>query len=301
MKTSERGIKFLERHEGVVLRAYRDVAGVWTIGAGLTKASGVVVPRAGMVITRAQATALLGRALAGRYEPGVAAAMPGARAHEFDAGVCFHYNTGAIARASWVAAWKQRDWPAVRSGLAAWCRAGGKVVRGLSLRRQAEYELLHQAHYGDGGDVRPAARPDLAAWSPLTVSAAERETVRRTLIRLGYKAGDQPGDVLRAAALAFQRAHALTPDGVIGRATRATIERMAGARARLAFAGVATTAPVATTSAIPTDLPALGDHPALIVLPGLIWLGWLSWTHRDALAAVIQHRLPRLARYLRSL
>lgn len=44
-QTSPEGLAFLERHEGVVLRAYRDVVGVWTIGAGLTAASGVVKPQ----------------------------------------------------------------------------------------------------------------------------------------------------------------------------------------------------------------------------------------------------------------
>ena len=50
MQTSAQGVAALELEEGVVLRAYRDVAGVWTIGAGLTAASGVVRPTAGMVI-----------------------------------------------------------------------------------------------------------------------------------------------------------------------------------------------------------------------------------------------------------
>ena len=63
MDISEPGIAMLEAEEGVVLRAYRCPAGVWTIGAGLTAASGVVVPQAGMVITPAEASALLARAL----------------------------------------------------------------------------------------------------------------------------------------------------------------------------------------------------------------------------------------------
>lgn len=42
-----------------MLTAYRCPAGKWTIGAGLTAASGVVTPRAGMTITRAKASWLL--------------------------------------------------------------------------------------------------------------------------------------------------------------------------------------------------------------------------------------------------
>ncbi|HEV7286699.1 MAG TPA: lysozyme, partial [Kaistia sp.] len=92
------GLEQLVAEEGEVLRAYRDVAGVWTIGVGLTAASGVVKPKAGMVITRAESRRLLAAALARRYEPAVAAAMPGAPAHAFDGAVSFHFNTGAIAR-----------------------------------------------------------------------------------------------------------------------------------------------------------------------------------------------------------
>lgn len=301
MQTSPRGVAFLEKHEGVVLRAYRDVAGVWTIGAGLTKSSGVVTPRAGMVITRAQASALLAKALSRNYEPDVRHAMPGARQNEFDGGVSFHFNTGAIGRASWVRAWIKRDWLTVRSGLAAWCKAGGKTVRGLALRRQAEYELIRTGHYADGRDVRPAPRLDLASWAPATTSADVREVVRRQLLQLGYAAGSAPGEVTRAAATSFQKDHALSVDGVIGPATMATITRMMNARNRFAAAGVATIAPAAATAPVNDRLPgALGDDPWLLIVPGLLWFAWLTWTHRDAIAAVIQTRAPRVAAYLRS-
>ena len=104
MQTSAEGVAFIERHEGVVLTAYRDPVGIWTIGSGLTAASGVVKPKAGMKISKAEAARLLSKALATNYEPAVARTMPGARQHEFDGGVSFHFNTGAIGRASWVRA-----------------------------------------------------------------------------------------------------------------------------------------------------------------------------------------------------
>ena len=131
---SAAGLEQLIAEEGEALRAYRDVAGVWTIGVGLTAASGVVRPRAGMTITRSESRALLAEALARRYEPPVATAMPDAAQHAFDGGVSFHFNTGAIGRASWVAAWRRGDRAAVRAGLAAWNRAGGRIVEGLARR-----------------------------------------------------------------------------------------------------------------------------------------------------------------------
>lgn len=84
MQTSERGVAFIERHEAVVLRAYRDPVGVWTIGAGLTAASGVVDPGPGMVITAEEASRLLTEALRRRYEPAVARAK-GAKGERADA------------------------------------------------------------------------------------------------------------------------------------------------------------------------------------------------------------------------
>ncbi|MGB3408608.1 MAG: lysozyme, partial [Jannaschia sp.] len=147
MQTSAKGIAFLERHEGVVLQAYRDPVGIWTIGAGLTKASGVVTPVAGMVITAKQATRLLEKALP-KYERRTATAMPGAAQHALDGGVSFDYNTGAIHRASWVAAFRENKRQAVRDGLALWRKGGGRVLPGLVRRRSEEAELILNANYG---------------------------------------------------------------------------------------------------------------------------------------------------------
>ena len=116
MQTSAQGVAALEQEEGVVLRAYLCPAGHWTIGPGLTAASGVVKPRAGMVITQAESTELTEKALRTNYEPAVEAAMTSSangpikkpQQCEFDAGVSFHWSTGAIGRASWVKLWKKK-------------------------------------------------------------------------------------------------------------------------------------------------------------------------------------------------
>ena len=140
MQTSAQGVAALELEEGVVLRAYRDSVGVWTIGAGLTRASGVVKPAAGMLITKSEATNLLQRALRQKYEPAVRAAMATSTAspkqYEFDAGVSFHWNLGKIASASWVKSWKAKAPRAeIRVRLMMWNKAGGKVLPGLTARR----------------------------------------------------------------------------------------------------------------------------------------------------------------------
>ena len=75
MKISDKGLEALIAEEGEVLRAYKDTAGIWTIGVGLTKASGVIDPKPGMTITKEQSRTLLRRALERSYEPETEVAM----------------------------------------------------------------------------------------------------------------------------------------------------------------------------------------------------------------------------------
>jgi lysozyme len=44
MNTSEEGVAFIAAQEGLVTRAYRDAAGIWTIGVGHTAAAGPPIP-----------------------------------------------------------------------------------------------------------------------------------------------------------------------------------------------------------------------------------------------------------------
>jgi lysozyme len=278
-RTSLAGLEQLVAEEGEVLRAYRDVAGVWTIGVGLTAASGVVVPKAGMTLTRAQSRALLTEALATRYEPAVAAAMPGALAHEFDGAVSFHFNTGAIARASWVAAWRRGDRAAVRAGLAAWNKAGGRVVEGLSRRRAREADLILDGR-------RDAGAPSFATLG--RGDSGERvRALQRELIRLGVLAGEADGSfgaVTEAAVRAFQSAHPqLAVDGKVGPATQSQI-----ARSLAACDGLAATA---ASGALVTGGVATHGHaaPAILFVAGLLLvaLGLLAWRYRDEIRAIL--------------
>lgn len=309
MHTSPAGIAQLEHDEGVVLRAYRDIVGVWTIGAGLTAASGVVVPKAGMVITRAEATRLLKLALEMNYEPAVEKVMQGftgskvirPHQHEFDAGVSFHFNTGAIARASWVKLWRAGK-PAkeIRSAMMLWNKAGGRVVRGLQLRRQREADLLLGGFYFNPNAKvnQPPGSPTymaLAAWTP-NIDPATREAATRSLIAMGYDNRD--GAITAIGARAFQKDHDLTVDGIIGRATVATIQRRADAARKAVMAAPASVA-ASGFVALPTEVDwAWVD--ALIGAALLAWVLWQAWQYRDAIAAKIQNHLPRMAAYLRS-
>ena len=303
MDISEPGIAMLEAEEGVVLRAYRCPAGVWTIGAGLTAASGVVTPRAGMVITPAEASALLAKALEKNYEPAVDRAMwPGRPVqHEFDAGVMFHFNTGAIKRASWVRAWIRDNADAARRGLMAWNKGGGKVLPGLVKRREREADLLLKGVYTPGKARRAAVTAHGPARIALPLSAAEFSAARAALAGLGYAVGTDPIRITAQAVRAFQRDHDLTVDGILGRATLSTLQRRIDARRKTAVAAPALGLTGAGTATGGTD--ALAGVPlsgAVLLGLAVLWAGWLAFQYRDAIAATVQRRLPRLARILRS-
>lgn len=303
MQTSAEGLAFLERHEGVVLKAYRCPAGIWTIGAGLTAASGVVKPVAGMTITTARASELLDRALRRNYEPAVLRAMPGASQHEFDAGVSFHFNTGAIARASWVRRWLNRDWPGTRIALLLWNKGGGKVLPGLTRRREEEFALLKDGSYGLNLTVRPLKPGPVDAAKPAApITAAQMPGIREALASLGYPVGADRDRIASDAVRRFQRDHGLTADGIIGRATASTLQRVLDARAKAK--APAAIAALGAAEAVPSDgLEALAGIPlageAAIVLAALR-AAWLAFGYRDTLAPALEPHLPRLAAILRS-
>jgi lysozyme len=152
MIMTDRGLLALARHEGIVPAPYLDVAGVWTFGVGHTAAAGAPgpgqLPRGMPVDLDAgiREALRLFRADLARYEAEVlcAVTVPLA-AHEFDALVSFHFNTGAITRA------------ALRKRLNAGDRAGAGAafmnwLRPASLRsrREAERDLFLHGRYPEG-------------------------------------------------------------------------------------------------------------------------------------------------------
>lgn len=300
MRTSPEGIAFLERHEGVVLKAYRDPVGIWTIGAGLTRASGVVAPRAGMVITRKDASRLLLLALERNYETAVAEAMPDATQQEFDGGVSFHFNTGAIGRASWVKSWRRRDWPGVQVNILKWRKGGGKVLPGLERRRREEFALIRRGDYGAPVAHRPGSK---MAREVVAISPEENAQIREALVKLGYEDNPNPIGISEAAIRAFQRNHDLTVDGIIGRATLSTLQRRIDAKRKGATAATTSGTALVGTEAFDTmtDIAALpeGATGGAAVL-GALWLGKIAWSYRDVIAAKTHSRFPAFARFLRS-
>lgn len=297
MKTSEDGIVFLDRHEGDVLKAYRDPVGIWTIGKGLTKASGVIVPKAGMVISKAESMRLTKLALNRNYEPAVRAAMPTSNQHEFDGAVSFNWNTGAIKRASWVKRWRLDDWAGVEVKLKLWNKAGGKVWAGLVRRRDEEYRLMRHGIYRQIAGSRKVTGLGRIV---LPMDPEEIATLRANFKQLGYAPGVTLDGISIDQVRAFQRDHDLTVDGIIGKATLSTLQRMIDARKKAVVGAGGTAAGTGAGAALP-EVAVLPVDPTLIGLGvGVVVLGWLAWSYRDAIAVKVQGRMPKLATWLRS-
>lgn len=303
MQTSAAGKADIKLHEGEVLKAYRCPAGILTIGVGLTSASGVVKVTPGMQITSGESDRLLSLALSRNYEPRVAKAMPKAKQHEFDAGVSFDFNTGAIHKASWVKAWIAQNWVEVEARLKLWNKGGGKVLPGLVRRREAELQMLRYGRYASAkapAAARQAENPKLARIA-LPLSKTEVRNVWEALRQLGFNPGSNSDQIAVEAVRAFQKKHDLTVDGILGRATLSTLQRALDARARAVPAvGVPAVAGASQASGadeILTGVPWAAD--AVLVAGGLYAL-WLAWRYRDQIAAAIQSPLPRVAAFLRS-
>lgn len=94
MKLSSQGAKLLHDREGCRLTAYKDTAGVWTIGYGHTSAAGAPAVTSGMKITQAQADNIFATDIV-KYEQAVEKAinLPMYQ-YEFDAYTSMCYNIG---------------------------------------------------------------------------------------------------------------------------------------------------------------------------------------------------------------
>ncbi len=299
----------------MVLTAYRCPAGRWTIGAGLTAASGVVTPRAGMTITRAEASRLLKQALARNYEPAVRQALGPVPQHAFDGAVSFHFNTGAIGRASWVGAYKAGDRNGVRTRLALWNRGGGRVLPGLKRRRREEAEIILLDTWPTDLRVASGAAPADPRFASfvISVSASEIADIRDAFREVGFEPGATAGRIERQAVLDFQRHYGLTIDGLIGKQTLSALQRELDARrkSKQGVGGAAGGAAVAggneAVAPEPSAEPGVIGDPWItagglaLAAVALLFLAYLAWQYRDLIAARVQGFVPRLAGWLRSL
>ncbi|WP_374307854.1 lysozyme [Methylocella sp.] len=162
MKLGPEGAALIKSFEGCKLAAYRDSAGVPTIGWGHSSAAGAPVVKAGMTITQAEADAIFMRD-AQRFVDRVNALVKvPLKQNEFDALVSFDFNTGALDRSTLLKRLNAGRKDLVPTELMAWTKAGGKTLRGLVRRRQAEVDLF-TAETKDIGVATPTVAVEVAA------------------------------------------------------------------------------------------------------------------------------------------
>ena len=151
-RISPSGIALIREFEGCarkrldgLVEAYPDPgtgAAPWTIGWGATGQG--VAPDS--VWTQQQCDDRLSADLR-RFADDVRDALANAPTTQaqFDALVSFHYNTGAIRRASLTRLHRARDYRGAAAEFSRWNRAGGQVMKGLVRRRAAEARLYSGA------------------------------------------------------------------------------------------------------------------------------------------------------------
>lgn len=139
MKTSSNGINLIKEFEGCKLSSYKCPAGVWTIGYGHTKNV-----KQGMKITNEHATNLLKDDLK-TYEGYVNKYVKvKLNQNQFDALVSFTFNCGggALKSSTLLKKINKGDYTGAANELLRWNKASGKILAGLTRRRQAEKALF---------------------------------------------------------------------------------------------------------------------------------------------------------------
>ena len=139
MKTGTKGIDLIKHFEGCELEAYKCAAGVWTIGYGHIK--GVT---SNSVITQEQAEQMLVEEL-NEYEGYInnMVTVPLSQ-NQFDALVSWVYNLGGgnLKASTLLKVVNSGEFNGVPEQIMRWNKAGGKVLEGLTRRRQAEADLF---------------------------------------------------------------------------------------------------------------------------------------------------------------
>ena len=138
MKTSEKGINLIKKFEGCKLTAYKCPAGIWTIGYGHTRNV-----HKGEVIIQQQADELLKQDLL-VYEEGINVMKLNINQNQYDSLVSFAFNLGlgALQKSTLLKRIKVNpNDTKIKDEFLRWSYAGGKQLKGLLLRRQAECDL----------------------------------------------------------------------------------------------------------------------------------------------------------------
>lgn len=160
MNTGPQGIALMHHYEQCRLEAYPDPGTggePWTIGWGDTGGW-----KRGDRITQERADAMFAERLAREFEPGVLEALTRAPAQcQFDAFVSLAYNigVGAFEESSAARKFNAGDEVGAQRAITLWNKAGGRVMKGLQRRREAERLVFNGVLAADAVKLAEAKYP----------------------------------------------------------------------------------------------------------------------------------------------
>jgi len=146
VNVSKAGIALIKHYEGVRSRPYRCPANLWTVGVGHLIGDGKLLPDSyNRTFTQEEIDGILKSDLR-RFELGISKMLPNVplRQCEFDCLVSFAFNLGlgTFQRSTLRQALLRGDKKAAMESLVKYCRAGGKILKGLQTRRLDEKALF---------------------------------------------------------------------------------------------------------------------------------------------------------------
>jgi len=144
MKLNKEGSDLIKSFEGCKLKAYQCSAKKWTIGYGNTFFEDGTPVVAGNAISQQKAEDMF-ELIASEFASKVAKLVTSnVTENQFDALVSFAYNCGAVNLQKSTLLKKvnaNHNDQSIRAEFLKWNKAGGKVLAGLSRRREAESNL----------------------------------------------------------------------------------------------------------------------------------------------------------------
>lgn len=145
MTINKAGLALIKEFEGFRAKAYLDPVGILTIGYGTTSAAGVgITVKPGMRISEAQAEMYLSAAInkfASQIDPLIKVPI---NENERAAFLSLAYNIGpgAFGKSSALRKFNEGDKRGAADAILLWNKAGGRVLAGLTRRREAERALF---------------------------------------------------------------------------------------------------------------------------------------------------------------
>jgi len=148
MDISASGITLIKNFEGLMLKAYKDIAGVWTIGWGSTRyADGKPVQPGDILVNRACADDLFLVTLKSFVNAVNRLVKVPVTQNQMDALYSFHYNTGALAQSTLLKKLNVGDYEGAAVQFLVWNKitdphTGKKVVSDTLVKRRAKEQKL---------------------------------------------------------------------------------------------------------------------------------------------------------------